>query len=96
MKTSLILLLAALQIADGVVTFYALHSGLAMEANPVAAMAMGYLGFVQAIVMFKSFGLAFTCWLYAERRKNIPVWALAICCSAIALVLTNNYLVVMK
>ncbi len=54
MTTLLFILIVALQVLDGVTTYYAMTKLNAKEANPVARYLMDKIGFIPALVVLKA------------------------------------------
>ena len=89
MSKILLGLAVALQIGDGVTTYFALQKQGVRERNPIMRRLFGRLGVVRGLVLAKSFGVA-VCWVAYAYGGPFAVYALGFIVVLYALVVVIN------
>ena len=89
MNEMLLGLAVALQIGDGVTTFFALKRQGVREWNRIVRWLFGRLGVVQGLVLAKSFGVAVCLAAYAYAGP-LAVYTLGFIVALYAVVVINN------
>lgn len=89
MNEMLLGLAVALQIGDGVTTYFALQKQGVREWNRIMRRLFDRLGVVQGLALAKSFGVA-VCWVAYAYGGPFAVYALGFIVALYAVVVINN------
>lgn len=89
MNEILLGLAIALQIGDGVTTYFALQKQGVRERNPIVRRLFGKVGIVRGLVLAKCFGVA-VCWIAYAYGGPFAVYTLGFIVALYAVVVINN------
>lgn len=89
MNEILLGLAIALQIGDGVTTYFALKKQGVREKNTILRRLFGRLGVVRGLALAKSFGVA-VCWVAYAYGGPFAVYTLGFIVALYAVVVINN------